>query len=129
MSHAKRRQIHHGLTLVEVMLALMILGLGILTGVELMARVVAAQAPKSTWESLEPRIIAARQRLAELPYDQVAAQVALGSLTFDDLSAKFVSGSQPSPYPQQALALSLQLTDASGSVVMSIPTLKIKDTQ
>jgi len=129
MPHFERRKIHHGLTLVEVMLALVILAVGVLAGVELMARIVAAQNPPGIWQSWEPRIIEARKRISEMSYADVSSQTSNGEISMEDLSVSIAAGDESeNPSPDNAQALILKIKDPSGNVVASLPMLKIKET-
>lgn len=119
-----------GLTLVEVMLSLVILGLGVIAGVELMARVVAAQTSQNAWSQWEPRLMQARERLSAMNYDDVAAQTSgVGSINMNDLGVEVTTGDEAAnPYPTQAKGLIINIKDSAGGTLASFPTLKIKET-
>lgn len=119
------------LTLVEVMLALGILAVGILTGVELMARVVAAQSPQNTWSTWEPRVMQARQRVEAMSYADVNAQLLLGEISFNDLNVSIAAAANENdnPHPESSRSLVLKVKDTNGSVAATLPMLKIKETQ
>lgn len=117
------------LTLVEVMLSLAILAVGVLAGVELMARVVAAQTPKSTWQSWEPRVMQARQRIAAMNYADVTNQTSSGEISMDDINISVAAGDESTnPHPATARALVLKVKDTNGAVAATLPMLKIKET-
>jgi prepilin-type N-terminal cleavage/methylation domain-containing protein len=123
---ARPVQQRQGLTLVEVMLALGVIAIALLTGVELMGGVVRAQADLSAGAKLEQRMMAARIALEEIP----AADVALGTALGGELALgddAYVRAAGDSPYPDSSLPLELIIKDEAGGVMLRVPALKLKE--
>lgn len=112
------------LTLIEVMLSLCIIGLGIIAGVELMAKIVDAQNQQTSASRWESRLMKARARVEAADAQTLRGEVADGKiLAYDDLAVS-VKMAEANPYPGAALALVIRIQDPSGQILAEVPMLK-----
>ena len=114
------------MTLLEVMLALAVIAVAMMAGLEMMARVVASQNGGSRWSAWERKLRAARDTVNETSAPEVEAKVANGGV-WQMPEASVRASAEKVPYPDTAIPLLVRLEDAAGEKLAEVGMLKVKE--
>jgi Tfp pilus assembly protein PilV len=119
------------LTLVETILALVVLSLGVLAGVELMAQITATDAQQNVWSGWENRLMQARARIEAMSQADFDAQTNNGGkIMMEDLNISAQKGDEAqNPYPASCTTVKLNILDNSGNTFVTLPMLKINSNE
>ncbi len=117
------RKTLQALTIVEVMLSLAIVALGIFAGVEMLGRILAAQRTQNDWGKHERVLAEVRRQVEQIDAAELVEKLEAGGWQLD--GARVKAPDEESPYPEAALALTMEILDEAGETIFETQMLRV----